>query len=100
LIAAYLETRTAEYVLAHAFDCVTDLAPDHTLAIVSNTDDSERHRGWRENFGLARSPSDDLRSRSSAAAPEFVAAILQLVQRRTPTGAWNRPGSGHSLEEG
>jgi putative hydrolase of the HAD superfamily len=53
LIAEYLEAWTAKVSPAgHAFDCIADLASDHTLAIVSNTHDSRlvprlaRQFGW------------------------------------------------------
>jgi len=53
LIAEYLEAWTAEvFAAAGAFDCVTDLASDHTLAIVSNTHDPRMVPRLARRFGL------------------------------------------------
>jgi putative hydrolase of the HAD superfamily len=53
LIAEYLEAWTTEVVAATgALDCVTDLASDHTLAIVSNTHDPRMVPRLVRRFGL------------------------------------------------
>lgn len=53
LIAEYLEAWTAEVVAAAgALDCITDLASDHTLAIVSNTHDPRLVPRLAQRFGL------------------------------------------------
>jgi putative hydrolase of the HAD superfamily len=53
LIAEYLEAWTANvFPAAHALDCLTDLASDHTLAIVSNTHDSRLVPRLARQFGL------------------------------------------------
>jgi putative hydrolase of the HAD superfamily len=53
LIAEYFEAWTADVcVAAGALDCLTDLAGDHTLAIVSNTHDSRLVPRLARHFGL------------------------------------------------
>jgi putative hydrolase of the HAD superfamily len=53
LIGEYLDTWTASVSLAqHALDCVTDLASDHRLTIVSNTHDPELVPRLVREFGL------------------------------------------------
>jgi putative hydrolase of the HAD superfamily len=53
LIAEYLEAWTANvYAAAGAIECVTDLASDHTLAIVSNTHDSRLVPRLARQFGM------------------------------------------------
>ncbi len=53
LIAEYFEAWTANVSLAPgALECVTDLASDHTLAIVSNTHDPQLVPRLTRKFGL------------------------------------------------
>jgi putative hydrolase of the HAD superfamily len=53
LIADYLDTWTESVSLAeHALECLTDLASDHRLTIVSNTHDPELVPRLVREFGL------------------------------------------------
>jgi hypothetical protein len=53
LIGEYLDTWTESVSLAeHALECVTDLAADHRLTIVSNTHDPELVPRLVRAFGL------------------------------------------------
>ena len=53
LIAEYLEAWTGDvFSAAGALDCITDLASDHTLAIVSNTHDPRLVPRLAHRFGL------------------------------------------------
>jgi len=55
LIAEYLDAWSAEVApAAHALDCVTDLASDHGLAVVSNTHAPWLVPGLIRRFGLHR----------------------------------------------
>ncbi|WP_160112746.1 HAD family hydrolase [Mycobacterium sp. 3519A] len=55
LIAEYLDAWSAGVVpAAHAVDCVSDLASDHTLAVVSNTHAPGLVQGLVRRFGLHR----------------------------------------------